>query len=128
MKKKRKNVEYGGYEEINGVYVEKSHRITEDGRKRCPETGTDYSAQQTVRKGRMDLYEEETCDIIVVDVIKPWSRTRFDSWCNKKPAMFIQQVGFFYIFINICLNIFQQVICLYLVQQDTLPYVDYPFR
>lgn len=74
-----RNVEYGGYEEINGVYVEKSHRITEDGRKRCPETGTDYSAQQTVRKGRMDLYEEETCDIIVVDVMEPWSRTRFDS-------------------------------------------------
>lgn len=74
-----RNVEYGGYEEINGVYVEKSHRITEDGRKRCPETGTDYSCKDIGKDRLVDLYKEETCDIIVVDVMEPWSRTHFDS-------------------------------------------------
>lgn len=61
------NVEYGGYEEINSVYEEKSHHITEDGRKRCPETGADYSDYKTSKERLADLYKEETCQIIELD-------------------------------------------------------------
>jgi len=49
------------------VYEEKSHHITEDGRKRCPETGADYSDYKTSKERLADLYKEETCQIIVLD-------------------------------------------------------------
>lgn len=72
-----RNVEYEGYEEINYVYVEKTHRVREDGTKICRTMTTDYSSEWESEERLAELYQKETCSIIVVDVVPPFSLVKW---------------------------------------------------
>lgn len=67
-----RNVEYEGYEEINYVYVEKTHPVREEEKRRCPATTTDYSSEWESERMLAKLYQEEICSIIVVDMRPPF--------------------------------------------------------
>lgn len=61
------NVEYGGLNNITKIYVEKVHRITENGSKLYPETGTDFLESSGNKERLKELYEEEEQNVIVLD-------------------------------------------------------------
>ena len=61
------NVEYGGYEIVNKINIKKAFHITEEGMRKCPETGTDYLDKNDEDTERLnELYEKQERTIIVL--------------------------------------------------------------
>lgn len=59
------NMEFGGFESINNVRVERVHSITDEWRKRRPVTGCNFVDEKSYLCD-FEIYEEKTQRVIVV--------------------------------------------------------------
>lgn len=61
------NVEFGGFENITNVHIERVHSITDEGKKRRPTTGTDFVDENSYLRDP-EIYDKCKQRVIVLDL------------------------------------------------------------
>lgn len=62
------HVEYGGFVSIDSVNIKRVRKISDYGRRKCPETGTDFLESTNMDRKRLEkLYDKKEQNIIVLD-------------------------------------------------------------